>query len=35
MTLVPGTTHQWWVDTRHFREDPKPTPTNMWDDWAI
>lgn len=33
--LGPGSRHQWWVDTRHFREDPAPTLTNMWDDWRI
>lgn len=33
--LGPGSKHQWWVDTRHFREDPAPTSTNMWDDWCI
>lgn len=33
--LGPGSNHQWWVDTRHFREDPPPTPTNMWHDWHI
>ncbi|MCY4129819.1 MAG: phytanoyl-CoA dioxygenase family protein [Gammaproteobacteria bacterium] len=33
--LGPGSKHQWWVDTRHFREDPAPTSTNMWDDWSI
>ena len=33
--LGPGSRHQWWVDTRHFREDPAPTLTNMWDDWCI
>ena len=33
--LGPGTTHQWWVDTRHFREDPPPTTSNLWTDWEI
>lgn len=33
--LGPGSSHQWWVDTRHFREDPAPSMTNMWDDWQI
>lgn len=33
--LGPGPKHQWWVDTRHFKEDPPPTSNNMWDDWAI
>ncbi len=33
--LGPGDKHQWWVDTRHFREDPVPTSTNMWDDWLV
>ena len=33
--LGPGTKQQWWVDTRHFREDPAPSLTNMWDDWVI
>ena len=33
--LGPGSKQQWWVDTRHFREDPAPTSTNMWDDWRI
>ena len=33
--LGPGSLQQWWVDTRHFREDPAPTSNNMWDDWGI
>lgn len=33
--LGPGSKHQWWVDTRHFREDPAPTAINMWEDWNI
>lgn len=33
--LGPGTNHQWWVDTRHYREDPRPTPENLWDQWVI
>lgn len=33
--LGPGSNQQWWVDTRHFREDPPPTSTNMWDSWRI
>lgn len=31
----PGPNHQWWVDTRNFREDAPATPDNMWDGWAI
>lgn len=33
--LGPGMTHQWWVDTRNYREDPKPTHSNIWDQWVI
>ena len=33
--LGPGPKAQWWVDTRHFHEDPQPTSENMWDDWVI
>ena len=33
--LGPSADVQWWVDTRHFREDPRPTQDNMWDDWVI
>ena len=33
--LGPGARRQWWVDTRHFREDLPPTPDNIWGDWAI
>ena len=33
--LGPGSKQQWWVDTRHFREDPPPSSTNMWADWQI
>lgn len=33
--LGPGTTHQWWVDTRHYRGDPIPTKDNLWTDWEI
>lgn len=33
--LGPSADVQWWVDTRHFREDPRPTQENMWGDWAI
>ena len=31
----PGEKAQWWVCTRHFHEDVKPTETNMWDNWSI
>ena len=31
----PGDKEQWWVDTRHFREDVPATPENLWHDWAI
>lgn len=31
----PGPNHQWWVDTRNFREDVPPTEDNVWDAWAI
>jgi hypothetical protein len=31
----PGPNHQWWVDTRNFREDVPPTPDNIWDGWAF
>jgi hypothetical protein len=31
----PGPSHQWWVDTRNFREDVPPTPDNIWDGWAF
>lgn len=33
--LGPGPKQQWWVDTRHFREDPTPTSSNLWTDWEI
>lgn len=31
----PGPSHQWWVDTRNFREDVLPTPDNIWEGWAF
>jgi hypothetical protein len=31
----PGPCHQWWVDTRSFREDVPPTPDNIWKGWAF
>jgi hypothetical protein len=31
----PGPCHQWWVDTRSFREDVPPTPDNVWDGWTF
>ena len=31
----PGPCHQWWIDTRNFREDVPPTPDNIWDEWAF
>lgn len=31
----PGPNHQWWVDTRNFREDVPPTAENVWDAWAF
>ena len=31
----PGSTYQWWVNTRNFSEDIPPTVDNMWDDWGI
>ena len=33
--LGPGKTHQWWVDTRNYREDLKPLPENLWHQWLI
>ena len=31
----PGPCHQWWVDTRSFKEDPPSTPDNIWSGWAF
>lgn len=31
----PGPCHQWWIDTRSFREDIPSTPDNIWDGWAF
>jgi hypothetical protein len=31
----PGPNHQWWVDTRNYKEDVPPTPDNIWDAWAF
>jgi len=31
----PGPNHQWWVDTRNFKEDVPPTPDNIWDGWTF
>lgn len=33
-TYGPGAKHQWWIDTRNYRED-KPPEDDMWGDWAI
>lgn len=33
--LGPGPSAQWWVCTRHWREDIPPTATNLWHDWAF
>lgn len=30
----PGKTHQWWIDTRNYRED-EPPGEDIWRDWAI
>lgn len=34
-TYGPGSGFQWWVDTRNFREDVAPTPTNLWQQWRL
>ena len=31
----PGQNHQWWVDTRNFREDVPPTTDNIWHGWVF
>jgi hypothetical protein len=31
----PGPNHQWWVDTRNFREDVVPTKDNIWHGWVF
>ena len=31
----PGPNHQWWVDTRHFKEDIPSTADNIWEGWAF
>ena len=33
--LGPGENVQWWVTTRHFREDIAPTAENLWHDWSF
>jgi hypothetical protein len=34
-TFGPGSTYQWWVDTRNFREDVPATAENIWDGWVF
>lgn len=33
--LGPGPKAQWWVCTRHFKEDIPPTEENLWHDWMF
>ena len=34
-TYGPGSTYQWWVDTRNFEEDIPATGENIWDGWLF
>lgn len=31
----PSEEEQWWVDTRHFKEDVESTDDNIWHGWTI
>ena len=33
--LGPSVHQQWWVNTRHFREDIPPQKNNLWSDWLF
>ena len=30
-----GPRYQFWIDTRAWREDVRPTAANLWDEFAL